>query len=176
MVPYLPAIEAAMRTCCAALRERDRRLYAAVEAAKRGHGGVAYMAPLLPPDPQTIPRGLPELPPPPPPPPRRCPQKGGGATPNTPPPPTPPPPPPPPRPHLHVASGNVLPPPPAGSPEDAALFWTSPSRQEIAARLRAAGYNVSARVVSQLLDAHDFHRRGLFKSLAMGAFARRDAQ
>ena len=30
--------------------------------------------------------------------------------------------------------------------------------------------------MTQLLDAHDFHRRGLFKSLAMGHFAQRDAQ
>src|SRR5262249_56270452 len=82
----------------------------------------------------------------------------------------------PPCPTPHAPSGNVLPDHPAGSPEAADLFWTNLSRQEIAARLRAAGYNVSARVVSQLLDAHDFHRRGLFKSLAMGAFARRDAQ
>lgn len=32
------------------------------------------------------------------------------------------------------------------------------------------------RVVAQLLDEHAFHRRGLFKSLAMGACADRDAQ
>src|SRR5215813_3552878 len=80
MVPYLPAIEAAMRTCCAALRERDRRLYAAVEAAKRGHGGVAYMARLLRLDPKTIRRGLQELRQPSPLPLERCRKKGGAAS------------------------------------------------------------------------------------------------
>ena len=64
----------------------------------------------------------------------------------------------------------------AGSPEDADLLWTNLSQQVIADRLRAAGFDVSSRVVVQLLDAHDFHRRGLFKSLPMGQFAQRDAQ
>ena len=59
----------------------------------------------------------------------------------------------------------------AGSPEQAELFWTNLSQKAITDRLRAAGFAVSARVVAQLLDAHDFHRRDLFKSLAMGQFA-----
>jgi hypothetical protein len=79
-------------------------------------------------------------------------------------------------PHIHVAFRDVLDDHTAGSPEDVALCWTNLSQQEIAARLRAAGYDVSARVVTQLLQAHDFHRRGLFKSLAMGSFTQRDAQ
>ena len=64
----------------------------------------------------------------------------------------------------------------AGNPEHADLFWTNLSQQAIADRLRAAGVDVSPRIVAQLLDDHDFHRRGLFKSLAMGQFAERDAQ
>ena len=64
----------------------------------------------------------------------------------------------------------------AGSPEHAELFWTNLSQQAIADRLRAAGFVVSPRIVAQLLDAHDFHRRGLFKAVAMGQFAQRDAQ
>ena len=64
----------------------------------------------------------------------------------------------------------------AGSPEDADCFWTNLSQQEMAARLRAAGFDVSERIVTQLLEFHDFHRRSLFKSSAMGTFAQRDAQ
>jgi hypothetical protein len=64
----------------------------------------------------------------------------------------------------------------AGSPEDAALFWTNLSQQAIADHLRAVGYEVSPRIVTQLLQEHDYHRRGLFKSLPMGQFAERDAQ
>jgi hypothetical protein len=64
----------------------------------------------------------------------------------------------------------------AGSPEHADLLWTNLSQQGIADRLRATGFDVSPRVVAQLLDEHDFHRRGLFKSLPMGQFAQRNAQ
>jgi hypothetical protein len=64
----------------------------------------------------------------------------------------------------------------AGSPEHADLLGTNLSQQVIADRLRAAGVAVSRRIVAQLLGEHDFHRRGLFKSLAMGQFAQRDAQ
>ena len=64
----------------------------------------------------------------------------------------------------------------AGSPEHGELFWTNLSQQAIADRLRATGVDVSPRVVAQLLNDHDFHRRGLFKSLSMGSFAERDAQ
>ena len=43
------------------LREKDRRRYAAVEAAKLGHGGVEYIATLLNCDPKTIRRGQRDL-------------------------------------------------------------------------------------------------------------------
>ena len=40
------------------LSEKDRRRYAAVEAGKLGHGGVAYIARLFGCDPHTVRRGL----------------------------------------------------------------------------------------------------------------------
>jgi hypothetical protein len=43
------------------LSEKDRRRYAAVEAAKLGHGGVEYIARILSCDPKTIRHGLQEL-------------------------------------------------------------------------------------------------------------------
>ena len=43
------------------LSEKDRRRYAAVEAAKLGHGGVEYIARVLACDPKTIRQGLREL-------------------------------------------------------------------------------------------------------------------
>jgi Rhodopirellula transposase DDE domain len=64
----------------------------------------------------------------------------------------------------------------AGSPEHAELLWTHLSQEQIAGHLRARGFDVSARVVAQLLDEHDYHRRGLFKALPMGSCAQRDAQ
>jgi hypothetical protein len=43
------------------LSERDRRRYAAIEAAKLGHGGTAYVATLLGCDPKTIRQGREDL-------------------------------------------------------------------------------------------------------------------
>jgi hypothetical protein len=46
-----------MRTFFDSLSEKDRRRYAAVEAAKLGHGGVEYMVCILGCDAKTIRRG-----------------------------------------------------------------------------------------------------------------------
>ena len=43
------------------LNERDRRRYAAVEAVKLGHGGIAFISQLLNCDSKTISRGINEL-------------------------------------------------------------------------------------------------------------------
>jgi hypothetical protein len=43
------------------LSERDRRRYAAVEAAKLGHGGIEYVSKILGCDPKTIRRGRKDL-------------------------------------------------------------------------------------------------------------------
>ena len=69
MTPYAADVELAMMTFCRSLREKDRRRYAAVEAAKLGPGGVLYVAQLLGIDPKTIRQGeadlkdLPDVPP-----------------------------------------------------------------------------------------------------------------
>jgi hypothetical protein len=46
-----------MQALYRSLRENDRRRYAAVEAAKLGHGGLDYIAALLGCDPKTIRHG-----------------------------------------------------------------------------------------------------------------------
>ena len=67
-MPYSPEIEQAIKTMYRSLREKDRRRYAAVEAAKLGHGGIEYISSLLGCDPKTIHQGqrdldnLPDLP------------------------------------------------------------------------------------------------------------------
>ncbi len=69
MTPYSADVERAMLTFFGSLREKDRRRYAAVEAAKLGPGGRPYIARLLGIDPHTIRRGqadlddLPDVPP-----------------------------------------------------------------------------------------------------------------
>ena len=54
---YSPEIEHSMRMFHDSLSEKDRRRYAAIEAAKLGHGGTEYIATLLGCDPKTIRQG-----------------------------------------------------------------------------------------------------------------------
>ena len=58
---YPPDIEWAMQQVFHSLSERERRIYAAVEAAKLEHGGIGYIAQLFGCDRKTIRRGLGEL-------------------------------------------------------------------------------------------------------------------
>lgn len=61
MHKYAEEIENLMYTYYVGLSEKDRRHYAAIEAAKLGHGGISYMAELFGCDRQTIATGLEEL-------------------------------------------------------------------------------------------------------------------
>ena len=58
---YAAEVEQKMQRVFGWLSEKDRRRYAAVEAAKLGHGGVEYIARVLACDPKTIRQGLKEL-------------------------------------------------------------------------------------------------------------------
>ena len=58
---YAAAVERMMTRLFGSLKESDRRRYAAIEAAKLGHGGVEYIAGVLRCDPKTIRLGLAEL-------------------------------------------------------------------------------------------------------------------
>ena len=61
MEAYSAEVEAKMKRFSQWLSEKDRRRYAAVEAAKLGQGGVEYIARLLACDPKTIRQGLADL-------------------------------------------------------------------------------------------------------------------
>jgi hypothetical protein len=61
MDAYSLQIERMMKRLFDSLRENDRRRYAAIEAAKLGHGGVEYIARILECDPKTIRQGQVEL-------------------------------------------------------------------------------------------------------------------
>ena len=69
MNPYPVSVKRHMKLLYESLSEKDRRRYAAVEAAKLGDGGVPYVAGLLGIDPKTIRQGeadlknLPDVPP-----------------------------------------------------------------------------------------------------------------
>ena len=61
MQGYAADIEGMRQRFFSWLSEKDRRRYAAIEAAKLGHGGVEYIARVLACDPKTIRQGLQEL-------------------------------------------------------------------------------------------------------------------
>src|SRR5713101_3237096 len=77
MLTYSARVEQAMKTFSDSLREKDRRRYAAVAAAKLGQGGTASLAARLGCEPKTLRPGqqdraaLPAVPR------ARCRQKGG---------------------------------------------------------------------------------------------------
>jgi hypothetical protein len=59
--PYPSDVECVMKTLYRTLRENDRRRYAAVEAAKLGHGGTEYISRLLDCEPKTVRHGEADL-------------------------------------------------------------------------------------------------------------------
>jgi hypothetical protein len=58
---YEPCVEEQMRAFERTLSEKDRRRFAALEAARLGHGGIEYVAAVLGCSTRTIERGLDEL-------------------------------------------------------------------------------------------------------------------
>jgi len=60
-MPYKATIELEMRKFYNTLSEKDKRRYAAIEAMKLDHGGIAYIAQLLNCDPKTITQGIKDL-------------------------------------------------------------------------------------------------------------------
>jgi len=58
---YSPEIEHSMRMFHDSLSEKDRRRYAAIEAAKLGHGGIEYVSSVLGCDSKTIRQGQHDL-------------------------------------------------------------------------------------------------------------------
>src|SRR5437879_9935030 len=60
-MPFSAEVEPVVQTMYRSLREKDRRRYAAVEAAKLGHGGIEYISSVLGLDPKTIRQGQRDL-------------------------------------------------------------------------------------------------------------------
>jgi hypothetical protein len=57
MGTYTPEVEGQMKRFYDSLSEKDRRRYAAVEAAKLGYGGLEYVCAILRCDPNTLRQG-----------------------------------------------------------------------------------------------------------------------
>lgn len=165
MTPYPPDLERTMRAFYHSLRENDRRRYAAVEAAKLGHGGIEYIAKVLGVDPKTIDRGrhdledLPERPA------TRVRKPGGGRK----------------RrldddPEIDADFCKVLVAHTAGSPTEESLVWTNLTKTEIVDLMQDCGSHVSVHIVDQLLDRHGFHERKALRMEPLGRHPDRDGQ
>lgn len=166
MPTYSFAIADQMRSFYQSLSEKDRRRYAAIEAAKLGRGGLSYIARILQCDRHTIRQGLEELddsealdq--------SRIRRPGGGRK---------------PReemiPELERAFLQVLQDHTAGSPMNQAIKWTNLTHQQIKDHLAYDhGIEISVTVVKRLLKAHGFVRRKAQKRTRTGEHSDRDAQ
>lgn len=165
MVGYAPDIELKMKRLFSTLSEKDARRYAAIEAAKLGHGGTQYIAKLFSIDPKTVRRGLEELELTHDPAGDRIRMGGGG------------------RKELIKRVGTIeenfhkiLAEFTAGDPMREGVLWTNLSRREISRRLREMGTPASRYVVRKLLKKCGLGQRTARKKKSMGAHPDRNAQ
>lgn len=149
---YNPEIESQMCNFYDSLSEKDRRRYAAVEAAKLGHGGITYICSVPRCDADGVSRGIRELKQPPPEKEERIRKPGGRrksvlstAV------------------DLDEAFFAVLKNYTAGSPVDGTIKRTNLKRGEISEKLKEHGFSVSVAVVDQLLEKHNFRSRKAFR-------------
>jgi hypothetical protein len=154
---YPRDVEQTMRSFYQSLHENDRRRYAAVEAAKLGHGGIEYISQVLGIDPKTIRQGQRDLEDLPKGPAARVREPGGGRK----------------RkidddPKIDEDFRKVLVEHTAGSPTEESLIWTNLTKTEIVDLMQDCGSYVSVHIVDQLLDRHDYHQR---KALRMEPLA-----
>jgi hypothetical protein len=169
--PYPQEVEKAMKALYLSLRENDRRRYAAVEAAKLGHGGLEYVSGVLGCDPKTIRQGqrdleeLKEQDPEDIAPSQRVRKKGGGRKPylDT-------------IPELRQELHSVLEDHTAGSPMQSEIIWTDLTPKEIRAELAEHDLYLSENYIRDLLAQEGYRRRQAQKCLEMGAHVDRDAQ
>lgn len=150
------------------LSEKDKRRYAAIEAMKLGHGGIAYIAQVLGCSCKTISQGIQDL--------QALPvdseydprirQPGAGR-----------------KRYDEVYLGidekflDVLQDYTAGDPMQENVFWTNLTLAEIADLLAEKHYiRVSETVIRQLLDKHNYRRRKGQKKQTMKTVENRDAQ
>jgi len=166
LTPYDAEIEQQMQFLYHQLSEKDRRLYAAIEARKLPRGGQRYIARLLQCAPKTIRRGCAELAHP-----EYLPASdrirhpGGGRKPVVVQ-----------QPELETQFEQVLDTHTAGSPMNEKVRWTNLRPSQISDLLQRAECPASPYVVKQLLRRHDYVQRKLQKRLPTGECADRDAQ
>ena len=155
--PYSPAIEIQIKKLYCRLPEKNRRLYAGVEALKLPYGGVSYISRILDCSRDTVIRGIKEL---------DEDEKladmksrtgGGGRTPVL-------------EKEVNKAINDVflaiLKEHTAGDPMDEKVKWTDLTRIEISVLLAKKGFKVSRNIVRKLLKNNGYvKRKSVKKSL-----------
>jgi len=150
--PYSEEIASQMQELYRRLPERNRRLYAGIEALKLPYGGIRYIADLFSCSRDTVKRGLKEL--------RqeetlsqnRNRKAGGGRTPVLEK-----------HPDIHGVFLDLLKEHTAGDPLDEKIKWTDLTRAEISILLAEKGFKVSRNIVRKLLKKHGYVKRKALK-------------
>ncbi len=149
---YTAEIENNMQSLYVSLSEKDRRRYAAIEAQKLGHGGIAYISLLFSCDAKTIKKGLNELastesmkq--------ERIRRLGGGRLSAL---------------DIHADIDkvflDVLREHTAGDPMDEKVKWSNLIRSEIRAHMKKSGITISVNIVKKLLKKHGYVKRKALK-------------
>jgi len=156
MQKYNKNIERDMQTVYNHLNEKEKRLYAAVEAKKLGHGGTKYICQVLGCDKKTILRGIEELNTPESIEEQRIRKEGGG------------------RKRTIKTIKNidsvfllVLKDYTAGDPMNENVYWTNLTQKEISEKMKEKGICISVTVVKQLLKKHGYVKRKQQKKKTM---------
>lgn len=162
---YSKEIETKMKEVFDNLRERDRRLYAAIEADKLPHGGIRYLSQLFVCTPKTIYQGIKDLSEPLSMSSGRSRMEGGG------------------RKKtiekfegLQVAFIEVLKEHTAGDPMNEKVIWTDLTLNEIVDHLVNKGFKIGKYIVKQLLQKNGYVKRKAPKSEPIGSSENRNEQ
>lgn len=165
ITPYSKEIEAQMQALHKRLPEKNRRLYAGVEALKLPYGGVSYIARLFDCSRDTILRGIKDLgkeetlaq--------NRSRHRGGGRQPVLEK-----------HPDINEVFLRLLSDHTAGDPMDEKIKWTNLSCGSIGTLLAKKGFKVSRNIVRKLLKKHGYVKRQALKKKSTGASVNRNAQ
>jgi hypothetical protein len=163
--PYSENVEEKMKAAFDRLSEKDRRIYAAVEAQKLPRGGKSYIADLFGCNRKRIDRGLDELENPEKVPSDRIRLEGGGR-----------------KTRIETTENidevflKVVDDFTAGDPMRIDVRWTNLGRQAIADRMAEKGIRISVTVVKKLLKRHKFVKRKAQKSEPVGKSENRNEQ
>ena len=156
-IPYEQEIEQSMIFLYSFYTEKDRRLYAAAEALKLGHGGITYIAKLFNCDRKTISKGIYNLSNPETIEKEKVRKKGGG----------------------RKKSIDIIPDInemflqvvylfTAGDPMDDMVRWTNLTHQQVADKMSERGIIISNKIAKNLFKKHGFVKRTAQKSLSSG--------